>query len=82
MDKPQTRAGSENEPATTSRREFLQKSVYAAYATPFIASLLVARTSAAISQVTCEADYPGGRWIANKNCCSTDNNNTCEIPGD
>ncbi len=36
----------ENLPGDTSRREFLRKSVYAAYATPVITALLVNKASA------------------------------------
>ena len=48
------------------RREFLRKSVYAAYATPLITSLLVAEDSAAASRCSFE-------WCAQRNfhprCC-------------
>jgi hypothetical protein len=39
-----------NQPIDETRREFLRKSVYAAYATPVIVTLLVAKKSAAGSQ--------------------------------
>ena len=48
------------------RREFLRKSVYAAYATPLITSLLVAEESAAASRCSFE-------WCAQRGfhprCC-------------
>ena len=48
------------------RREFLRKSVYAAYATPLITSLLVAEESAAASRCSLE-------WCARRGfhprCC-------------
>ena len=48
------------------RREFLRKSVYAAYATPLITSLLVAENSVAASRCSLE-------WCAQRNfhpkCC-------------
>ena len=40
----------EDDPLNADRREFLRKSVYAAYATPLITSLLVAEESAAASR--------------------------------
>ena len=50
-----------------ARRDFLRKSVYAAYATPVIVALLVEKASA--SQSAC----PPGRWDAsgpNGGCCT------------
>jgi hypothetical protein len=49
-----------------NRREFLRTSVYAAYATPLITTLLVTRTSAAQSPGNaCSNDNP---LIKNPNC--------------
>ncbi len=64
------RAGSVNEPVITSRREFLRKSAYAAYATPLIAALLVEKASAAISRNTCK-DL-GGIIRPQGDCCDVD----------
>jgi hypothetical protein len=47
-----------NQPIDDSRREFLRKSVYAAYATPVITALLVSKVSALAS-------------LSNKNCQDT-----------
>ena len=70
MNKLQNRADSANEPDITSRREFLRKSAYAAYATPVIAALLVEKASAAISRNTCK-DL-GGVYRPQGDCCDVD----------
>lgn len=62
-----------------TRREFLRKSVYAAYATPIITALLVSNASAAASstpQSSCASS--GGKWIGSQGCCDTDRNGTCD----
>ena len=71
MNKLKTRADSANEPDITSRREFLRKSAYAAYATPLIAALLVEKASAAISGATCRQVY-GGSYRPQGDCCDVD----------
>jgi hypothetical protein len=58
----------EQETVDRNRREFLRKSVYAAYATPLITALLVEHAEAASSNGHCSP-----RWCANKGlpypCC-------------
>lgn len=73
-----------------ARREFLRKSVYAAYATPVITALLVSKASAAISftgtakenKDACIAD--GGKWFAGgagQSCCNYGTNDGCGPDG-
>jgi hypothetical protein len=73
-----------------ARREFLRKSVYAAYATPIITTLLIAKESAAISftgtpkenKDACAAD--GGKWFAGgagQACCNYGPNDGCGPDG-
>ena len=55
----------DNQPIDDTRREFLRKSVYAAYATPVITAWLVSKASAAVStdfnKGQCERT--GGTWV-------------------
>ena len=73
-----------------ARREFLRKSVYAAYATPVITALLVSRASAAVSwqgnvkdsKAACAA--AGGTWFGGagpNRCCNIGPNDGCGPDG-
>ena len=60
-----------NQSIDETRREFLRKSVYAAYATPVIVTLLVSKASAAVSANILCADT-GGKWYSGNSsngCC-------------
>jgi hypothetical protein len=62
-----------------ARREFLRKSVYAAYATPVITALLVSEASAAQSANA----NPGACKKAGGTWYGTGNNGCCDLkPGD
>jgi hypothetical protein len=56
-----------NQPIDDSRREFLRKSVYAAYATPVITALLVSKASALVSTGANkgQCQNSGGTWVGN-----------------
>ena len=64
-----------------TRREFLRKSVYAAYATPVITALLVSQVSAAVSITSNrgQCQKAGGSWIPGNGdmCCDVDNDGSC-----
>ena len=70
MEKPQRIAGADSAPVEHTRRDFLRKSAYAAYATPVIAALLVEKASAAVSKKYCE-NVLGGVYNNPAKCCDT-----------
>lgn len=70
------------------RREFLRKSVYAAYATPVITALLVNKASAAfsgtVSENKAECTALGGKWFAGgagQSCCNLGPGDNCGPDG-
>jgi hypothetical protein len=69
-----------------ARRDFLRKSVYAAYATPVITLLLVSEASALKSPNSspgaCRQAKPPGEWIGSgrDGCCDQRPNDGCPPP--
>ena len=63
------------------RRDFLRKSVYAAYATPVISALLVSQASAKLSANANpgQCNVAGGTWIGTPGdgCCDLKPNDGC-----
>ena len=75
-----------NQSIDETRREFLRKSVYAAYATPVIVCLLVAKESAAASfgalKKACEGTPPLGSHVwdsSSKTCINKMNANSFSL---
>ena len=63
------------------RRDFLRKSVYAAYATPVISALLVSQASAKLSANANpgQCNVAGGKWVGtpSEGCCDLKPNDGC-----
>jgi hypothetical protein len=62
-----------NQSIDETRREFLRKSIYAAYATPVIVTLLVSKASAGVSssiaRKNCLSQQPPGIWESSTKTC-------------
>ena len=65
------------------RRDFLRKSVYAAYATPVISALLVSQASAKLSANANpgQCNVAGGKWVGtpSEGCCDLKPNDGCGL---
>jgi hypothetical protein len=77
---PMTEEQREGKTVDETRREFLRKSVYAAYATPVITALLVSQVSAATSSGSNpgQCQKAGGTWYGTgQGCCDFGPNDGC-----
>lgn len=80
-DKRKSESGQAEKNCDAQRREFLRKSLYTAYATPVIMSLLVEKASAQFSSDVKirQCKEAGGVWIGpgSNGCCDYDRDGKC-----